>query len=341
MSDTLLAQAMGQGVSLITLPLPFSRPPSVNAYLIEGAAGLTLIDCGTDWPEGMKALTDGLAALGLDAGGIHTLIVSHLHPDHVGMSPRLSREWGLKTVMHARAVRLIDRYNDSEGFSRRTTELADRHGTPPAQHRAFVDVGPRPDWMPPIDPPDHVVEDGDRIPLESGRHLEVIHTPGHEPAHICLRDSRSGVLFSGDHILPRITPFVGYDELFDDSLGDFLGSLARIERMRIGLTYPAHGVMVEHGSARAEQLLVHHQRRLRDMLEVIDPSGSTAWDIMEKVFRPNLSSAEQRLALRETIAHLEHLRLSGRLVGLESDGVLRYALHWTQNSLPSGSSMIQ
>ena len=326
MNERTLAHAMGQGVSLITLPLPFRAPPSVNAYVIEGDAGLTLIDCGTDWNEGFEALTAGLAAVGLDPSGIHTLVVSHLHPDHVGMAPRLTRQWGVKTVMHSRAAKLIDRYNDTEGFVRRTRDLADRHGVPPAQYPAFVDVGARPVWMPPIDPPDQVVDDGDHISIERGRRFEVLHTPGHEPAHICLRDSRTGALFSGDHILPRITPFVGYDELFEDVLGDFLESLARIEQLQFGLTHPGHGALVEHGSARAEQLVAHHQRRLADMLEVIDPTGSSAWDVMEKVFRPNLGPSEQRLALRETIAHLEHLRLKGRLAQVDRDGALRYRL---------------
>lgn len=324
MSESTLAQALGQGVSLITLPLPFRAPPSVNAYVIEGGEGLTLIDCGTDWDEGFAALTDGLTAVGLDPAGIHTLVVSHLHPDHVGMAPRLARQWGVKTVMHSKAARLIDRYNDTSGFVQRTRDLADRHGVPPAHHGAFVEVGARPSWMPPIDQPDQVVDDGDRIPIDRDRVFEVLHTPGHEPAHICLRDSRTGVLFSGDHILPRITPFVGYDELFEDVLGDFLKSLARIEQLEIGLTYPAHGALVEHGSARAEQLLAHHQRRLADMLDVIDPTGSNAWEVMEKVFRPNLGPNEQRLALRETIAHLEHLRLQGKLAPLDRNGTMRY-----------------
>ncbi|HKY48059.1 MAG TPA: MBL fold metallo-hydrolase [Acidimicrobiia bacterium] len=324
MSERTLAQDMGQGVSLITLPLPFRAPPSVNAYVIEGGEGLTLIDCGTDWEEGFEALTAGLTALGLDPAGIHTLVVSHLHPDHVGMAPRLARRWGVKIVMHSTAAGLIDRYNDTSGYVRRTREMADRHGVPAAERAAFVDVGVRPDWMPPIDRPDQVVHDGDRIPIGRDRVFEVLHTPGHEPAHICLRDSRTGVLFSGDHILPRITPFVGYDELFEDALGDFLNSLARIEQLAVGLTYPAHGALVEHGSARAEQLLAHHQRRLADMLEVIDPTGASAWEVMEKVFRPNLGPGEQRLALRETIAHLEHLRLQGKLAPLDRDGTRQY-----------------
>ena len=324
MNEDTPAQTMGQGVSLITLPLPFRAPPSVNAYVIEGGEGLTLIDCGTDWPDGFETLTAGLTVLGMNPGGIHTLVVTHLHPDHVGMAPRLARTWGVRTVMHSRAAKLVDRYNDTDGFVQRTRELAYRHGVPPTRHEAFVDVGERPDWMPVIDPPDQVVDEGDRISLDGDRHLDVIHTPGHEPAHICLRDSRTGALFSGDHILPRITPYVGYDEMFEDVLGDFLESLTRIEQLKVGLTYPAHGALVDHGSARAEQLLAHHQRRLGDMLEVIDRSGSTAWEVMEKVFRPNLGPVEQRLALRETIAHLEHLRLEKELTSLDRSGVLRY-----------------
>ena len=96
MNEDTPAQAMGQGVSLITLPLPFRAPPSVNAYVIEGGEGLTLIDCGTDWPDGFETLTAGLTALGMNPGGIHTLVVTHLHPDHVGMAPRSGTHLGDK-----------------------------------------------------------------------------------------------------------------------------------------------------------------------------------------------------------------------------------------------------
>ncbi|MGQ0847652.1 MAG: MBL fold metallo-hydrolase [Actinomycetota bacterium] len=320
MNDTPMAQDLGQGISLVTLPLPFRSPPSVNAYLIEGSDGHTLIDCGTDWPDGYAALVGGLGTLGLDPAAIRTLVVSHLHPDHVGMAPRLVRDWGLSVVMHARATKLVTRYNDPDDFRLRTEHLAERHGVPSGAKGPFMDVGQRPPWMPPIDPPDRVVDDHDTIPLGANRHLEVLHTPGHEPAHICLRDSRSAILFSGDHVLPRITPFVGYDELFEDVLSDFLSSLRRIERLAATITYPAHGSILEHGSARAGQILLHHQRRLSEMVEIVDWRGATAWSVMEKVFRPNLSPMDQRLALRETVAHLEHLRLTDRLRLPERDG---------------------
>ena len=264
MSESALAQALGQGVSLITLPLPFRAPPSVNAYVIEGGEGLTLIDCGTDWPEGLRDPDRR-------PGGGRSRPRRNPHPGRHAPPPRScrhgcrasTREWGVKTVMHSRAAKLVDRYNDTEGYFRRTTGP----GRPPrgsaGQLRGLRRRrSPGPSGCRSIDPPDQMVDDGDRISIDRDRHFEVLHTPGHEPAHICLRDSRTGVLFSGDHILPRITPFVGYDELFDDVLGDFLESLARIEQLQVGLTYPAHGALVEHGSARAEQLLAHHQRRL-------------------------------------------------------------------------------
>jgi glyoxylase-like metal-dependent hydrolase (beta-lactamase superfamily II) len=323
-SDVPPAAPLGQGISLITLPLPFRSPRSVNAFIVEGSDGLVLIDCGVDSPEGRRTLLEGLQSLGYSPGAIDTLVVSHLHPDHVGLAPHLTSKYGMRLVMHRRASRLVNRYNDSVGFVQRTRDLAVNHGVSSTSFEAFVDVGPRPDWMPTISPPDHVVDEGDVIAAGSDRELEVIFTPGHEPAHICLRDSRTGHLFAGDHILPRITPLVGYDELFPDVLGEFLDSLRKIEKLTVRTTYPAHGDILEHGSARAEQILLHHQRRLAGMREVVPPLGTTAWAVMERVFRPNLTPLDQRLALRETIAHLEHLVLTGRLRREDTSSPLTY-----------------
>jgi glyoxylase-like metal-dependent hydrolase (beta-lactamase superfamily II) len=178
--------------------------------------------------------------------------------------------------------------------------------------------------MPPIDPPDQVVDDGDLIQIDRSRHLEVLHTPGHEAAHICLRDSRTGILFAGDHILPGITPVVMFDEMFEDVLGEFLASLARIRDLGVGITYPAHGGLIDRGSLRAEQIILHHHRRLGGMQDVVVTAPSTAWTVMSRVFRPHLSPPDQRLALRETVAHLEHLRLSESIALTDQDGVYWY-----------------
>ncbi|HEX6220108.1 MAG TPA: MBL fold metallo-hydrolase [Acidimicrobiia bacterium] len=316
-------RSLGDGIHLIPAPLPFKSPPWVNTYAIESGEGLLLIDCGTDWEPGRAALSDGFASLGLDEAAVHTLVVSHLHPDHVGMSARLVRELGCRFVMHERASRLVDRYNDTAGYARRLARLATLHGLPDAITRAATSAE-RAEWMPLIDPPDHVVEEGDTIDLGGGRSLSVVHTPGHEQAHICLRDSRTDIFFSGDHVLPRISPVIMYDEDVGDPLGDYMQSLDKLLSMGIGLTYPAHGTLIERGDERARQILLHHERRLRDMAELVAEADTTAWTVVTKSFRPNLSPTDARLAFLETISHLEHLRLDGRIDHEARDGHVFY-----------------
>ena len=316
--------SLGHGIHLIPVPLPFKSPTWVNCYAVESAAGLTLIDCGCDWEAGRLALAEGMVTVGLADAPIHTLIVSHLHPDHVGMAPRVVAEHDARFVMHERAGRLVDRYNDTPGFIRRNFDLAHRHGVPAHLAKPLADVGPRPEYMPLIDPPDVVVEDGSSIDLGGGRSLEVLHTPGHDPSHICLRDSLSGVVFSGDHVLPRISPVIMFEEDYEDVLGDYMTSLRRLLSIPIGLTYPAHGGIIERGSARVEQILLHHERRLGEMHERAAAHSSTAWSLVGSIFRPHLSPIEQRLALRETVAHLEYLRLRDHLDVEERQGVLWY-----------------
>lgn len=295
----------------------------MNAYVVETGDGLLLIDCGTDWDPGRKALSEGFATLGLDESAVHTLVVSHLHPDHVGMSARLVRELGCRFVMHERASHLVTRYNDTPGYARRLSQIADLHGMPDALVSAATSGG-RADWMPLIDPPDHVVLDGDDIDLEDGRALRVVHTPGHEQAHICLRDSRTGILFSGDHVLPRISPVIMYDEEVGDPLGDYLASLNKLLAMGVGLTYPAHGTLIDRGDERARQILLHHDRRLRDMADLVALGDTTAWSVVTRSFRPNLSPTDARLAFLEAISHLEHLRLGGRIDVQDRDGRVFY-----------------
>lgn len=305
-------QSLGEGIHLIPAPLPFKSPLWVNTYAIEADSGLVLIDCGTDWEPGRSALARGFSELGLDESAVHTLVVSHLHPDHVGMSARLVRELGCRFVMHERAAKLVARYNDTPGYAKRLAGIAQTHGVPDEIVAAATNTK-RPDYMPPIDSPDHLVSDGDEVPLGGGRSLIVVHTPGHEPAHICLRDSRTGIFFSGDHVLPRISPVIMWDIDIGDPLGDYLESLDRLISLGIGRTYPAHGTLIDHGEERARQILLHHDRRLRDMVDLVKESHSTAWNVMTQSFRPNLDPVSARLAFLETVSHLEHLRIEGRV----------------------------
>ncbi len=323
MTEIPLPRPLGNGIHLIPVPLPFKSPLWVNTYAIESDGGLLLIDCGTDWDLGRQALARGFADLGLEEAAVHTLLVSHLHPDHVGMAARLQAEIGCRFVMHRSASQLVDRYNDTPGYYERVREIASRHGVPP-QLVAEATSAVRPDYMPEIGPPDHTVEDGDMVGLGGGRALEVLHTPGHDQAHICLRDTSSGVFFSGDHVLPRISPVIMYEPTIGDVLGDYLESLRRLIGLSIGVTYPAHGTLIDRGDERARQIVLHHDRRLLDMADLVDRGETSSFQVMLRSFRPNLDPIQARLALLETIAHLEHLCVRGRIDVEERDGQVFY-----------------
>lgn len=318
------ARSLGKGIHTIAAPLPYRRPPRVNCYVIETADGLILIDCGADWEKGWGALLDGLDQLGLGDRPVTDLIVSHLHPDHVGMAPRVVAHWECRFVMHHIALKTIPRYNDTAATEAWMTDFSRRNGVPPGLLATVATMGPRPDFMPLLSDPDVVLGEGDTIDIGADRHLLVLHTPGHDPTHICLRDSQTGILFSGDHVLPRISPVVMYSDEFPDVLGDYLRSLDRVTELGVELTYPAHGEIIARGDLRAHQIFLHHRRRLREMTERIAPAEATAWRLVGDIFRPNLRPLDQRLALLETVAHLDHLAIGDRLVAIDRDGVAWY-----------------
>lgn len=322
-SDLPPAVDLGHQIGLIPLPLPMPRLPSVNAFLLQGAGGLTLIDSGVAWDDGWRALDAGVRRLGHEIADIDTVVGTHLHVDHMAMAGRLVGETGARFIMHEAALDGLAEYNDWSITAERMARLATRHGAPPTEVEQLRELPPRPAWAAPAAEPTETVRDGDAIALGDGRSLEVLHTPGHEAAHICLVDSRTGVLFSGDHVLPRITPVVFFVP-GEDRLGSYTASLQRIEDLSFGLTYPAHGTIIERGSTRARQIILHHERRLGAIVQELRHGPMTAWEVLEAIFRPNLIGLEKRLAFSETMAHLTLLERREELTSFEEDDTVFY-----------------
>ena len=297
---------LGDGIHRITLALPVPGPAGVNCYVIEGNQGLTVIDCGVDDRRQLDALVAGLRDVSGGEVALERLICTHLHFDHMGGARTLLSDHPAEFVMHRSTGEMVGAYNDRSFQRAEILRLARVHGAPPSE-LAFIENG----WThPPYGGvallPSRPVEDGERIEVGSGRYLEVIHTPGHHRTHICLRDSRTGRLFSGDHILPRITPFVPYDA-DRDGLADYLAGLERIERLDPVVTLPGHGDVVDQGRARARQIALHHARRLGTMAQVVTKQPGTAWYVMTAVFRPDLTAPQRILAFLETLSHLQHM----------------------------------
>src|ERR671915_367346 len=176
-----------------------------------------------------------------------------------------------------------------------------------------------------IDPPakpDREVSDGELIDLP-GRKLRVIWTPGHSPGHICLHLEDAGRMFTGDHVLPRITPHIGlypYDTPDVDPLGDYLESLSRVADIgaaAAAAALPAHEHRFSDIAARAGEIAEHHEERLSEVAGLLTDEPATLWDIASRmtwnVDWSTMHPVMRRMATGEAAAHLRTLDRRGLL----------------------------
>ena len=292
-----------------------------------------MLDTGWYTRESLDALEVGLHALGLDFTDIATIVVTHVHPDHFGLAGKIKQlSPRTRLVAHKWEWALIEsRYIEFADLQRRMGILLKRHGVPesklPAMEAASLPVIE----FVTVTMPDDAVYGGETI--QTGLYdLEVIWTPGHSSGHICLYEPTNRLLFSGDHILPQITPNVSYHvQSGDNPLGDFLYSLQKLQNLSVSQILPAHQEVFSNLPDRINQIVQHHDRRKKEMLVLMQGLPRTAyeiscqvtWDIQDigwEDFPPQL----QRIAITETIAHLEYMRWEGNVKRSEHAGLLSY-----------------
>jgi glyoxylase-like metal-dependent hydrolase (beta-lactamase superfamily II) len=157
----------------------------------------------------------------------------------------------------------------------------------------------------------------------AGREWVSLHTPGHTLDHLCLFDATEGILLSGDHVLPTITPHISGVGTGADPLTAFFASLDRVATLD-GVTQvlPAHGHPFNDLAGRVKDIKVHHEHRLDRLREVSAALGAASVvEYSHHLFRPARWGA---MAESETYAHLEHLRLSGAAERHAENGQLLY-----------------
>lgn len=315
-----LTDLVAPGIRRIRVPLETRGLPFVNAYLIEGSAGWSLVDVGYHTDEAIGALKAGLAEAGLDLADVRRLFVTHLHGDHIGLAGTFEQA-GVDVLMHrpeldaARYVWFGGRQVIDDLHVWFT-----RHGMP-------EDIGTQTrenllHWRERVDPLERVttVEDGQAVDL-AGRQMQVRWTPGHTDYHAVLVDEAESILISGDHVLPRITPNVSlYSYSRDDPLGDFLGALRSLRGIGVKRVLPAHGEPFDDLTGRVDELLEHHEKRLARTLDALGTSQRDAYDVAQRMFPKLVTPQDRRMALGETLAHLRHLERTGSVQ--EVDGVV-------------------
>lgn len=346
---------LAPGVLRLQIPINFTGLGHVNAYALIDERGATIVDVGLPGAETWTAVRRRLSDAGLAVRDVHTVVITHSHPDHFGSAGRLAHEAGAEIVAerrfhtwferpthhhsHAdvesiaadRAAALDDGEepeDDDTGYFRLLRERRTPWGGEPFPHtlrqrvtRQLASHGLVPSMRPPI--PSRRVDDGDLLDL-GGRRWQAVHTPGHTGDHLCLYEPESGLLISGDHVLPTITPHVGGLSPLADPLGSFLASLARLLTLgEVSSVLPAHGHPFPGLAERIDQIVAHHDDRLADLRRISGEIGlASVVDLSRRLFREPLWGM---MAESETYAHLEFLRQRGDAERVRlDDGQLAY-----------------
>lgn len=307
------------GVFVVHLPLPM-KPTTVNVTLVCGGDEWALIDTGMHSEESLAALMEAMNAAGCAPRAIRTILATHHHPDHFGASAALRELTGATVRMH----RL--EYESSLHYApgRRTDESLAfflRHGIPLRRFGTIPSPGEF--WSQLYRPavPDRFLADGDEIVVGELR-FEVIETPGHTRGHCVFYLRERKLLIVGDHLLPKITPHVGvFPGGPENPLQDFLDSQRRCRALEVERILPAHGGVYSDHRSRIDQIILHHEYRLKEILDIVRRSPHVAYDVARAAFGFEIDSpfTVQFPATFETIAHLELLR-SRDLVRREERG---------------------
>ena len=310
------AQEIGDGLWSIPVAIPEGTLPGTLAYALIGDDGVHLIDPGWDAPENLDRIERAVAAAGCSLSDVRTVVVTHHHPDHLGIAARLRSLTGARLVMSDAERRILSAVTD---LSARDPEAyratLRRWGVPEERHDELVASFARPSLTGDVEP-DLLVADGDVLEL-GGRRLEVIGTPGHTGGHICLVDRDARLLFTGDHVLPRIYSGVGIGVLDGtEPMGDLLVSLDRLAAFDDCTVLPGHEFRFTGLGARRQQIAAHHLRRTGEVAALAaELDDSSVWTYASRLTWTSgwhgLDGFWLHSALRQTEMHLGLVR-SGR-----------------------------
>jgi glyoxylase-like metal-dependent hydrolase (beta-lactamase superfamily II) len=301
-------------------------------YVVEGDDGLTLIDAGWAYPPGRTALGDALAELSYSVQDIRSVLVTHVHMDHYSQGATLRRESGCRLAIGEGERPSLEAMHS--GVERENqTQIAElrRHGAWPVIEALKAGGYDGPTDADLWELPDEWIRNGQLFEVGKTT-LRAMHTPGHTQGHLVYVDDDRGLLFSGDHVLPHITPSIGYESRVGAlALNSYLSSLRAVRKLPDMMMLPAHGPVWSSVHSRVEELLAHHEQRLDACAALLDGRPRTAYEVAQglpwtKRGRrfADLNPLNQMLAVCETAAHLDVLELHGRCVREEAGDVVWY-----------------
>jgi len=326
------------GVLRTQLPIDMPGLGHVNMYVLEDDRGVTVVDPGLATPANYKAITHRLGLAGVPLKRVHSIVVTHSHPDHYGGAYWLQKETGSEIITSARFRMFWDPTEapdiDVEDAADIPVQRRPWDATPwggpgydiPWQRKMRYAVARRVPGLIKTPKPTVRLDDSEHIRF-ARREWIALHTPGHTDDHLCLFDPEHGLMLCGDHVLPTITPHISGLIGTRDPLKKFFQSLDKVAEFgsQVTTALPAHGNPFTDLAGRARAIKEHHEGRLqklRDAASELD-RPATVMEMSTHLFSPRALGG---MADSETFAHLEHLRIAGEFVRIEHTDRFEYAL---------------
>lgn len=307
---------------IISLRIPNPFVEGRNRVYVITSSPVTMIDTGVATERAFEALVAGLGEHGLSLDDIERVLLTHKHIDHIGNAWRVQRQSGAEILIHNSETHAVTDVDPrGERFTALVRERLNEWNVP---GDAFPDTSARRKIQWEIEPAEATgIQDGERIPMGDGE-WEVIHTPGHTMGSVCLCDGRH--LFSGDHVLPDISPNVGGGDMRQRGLlRHYLQSLDRIVAEADGSVrvLPGHGEPFDRLHERCRELIAHHHERLETTVEILTKeSPQSVYEIARQLFG-EMQDFHVVLGCAEAAAHLDYLVDEGQVVW--EDGRYRLA----------------
>lgn len=317
--------SIAEGLLWLRMPLPFALE-HINLWLIRDEGGWAITDTGIDSKTSHELWRDVFAG---SMGGepATRIVVTHLHPDHVGCADWLAREFNAELWMTREEYLLCrtllgDTGKEAPPEGVRFYRAAGFDDAQIARYREnFGMFGKVVGGMP------HAytrLQDGDFLQF-AGHDWEVIVGRGHSPEHACLYDAERNILISGDQLLPTISPNVSVwpTEPKANPLKDFFDSIETLEQRLPDdvLVLPSHGKPFRGAHVRLEELRKEHADKL-DALLANSAKPRRVVDVFEDLFGRAINDSNRIMATGEAVAHLHYLLDTGDMtVEQDSSGV--------------------
>jgi len=323
------ATEVAPGILWARLPLPM-KLDHVNVYALDDGDSWTLVDTGLDWAKG-RAAWDALLAGPLAGKPVRRVILTHHHPDHIGLAGRFA-DAGAE-IWATRVAWLFGRMLTLDHHERPTPqhmEFRRRAGMPEEMLAAYAAEKPFnfSTCVAPIPLGFRAIEEGAEIEM-GGRRWRVRFGHGHAPSHATFW-SEDGIVLAGDQVIPGISSNVSVypTEPEADPLGDWLESCARLRgNAETGhIVLPGHRLPFRGLAFRLTQLIENHESALARIEAEYRARPMTAVDAFQSIFKRPIGASEYGLALGEAVAHMNHLVQLGRAERrLSPDGAWRFS----------------